>query len=181
MGLFDFFKSGKKPAENSLKGFVRDEEGHPHAGDVHGTVLDPEKGKDMTFEEANQLREKFLASANQDSESQAFNQASGLMLQKAFKESIVAYQVLAEKYPERKATCESQIGAGYYFLNDYDQAIEYYVAARDHGEDTSMMDDNIWEACETAYKKKNDIAYIQKYKILCPDGSYLKKANKITG
>ena len=181
MGLFDFFKSGKKPAETSLKGFVRDEAGNQYAGNLQGTVLDPDKGKEMTFEEANQLREKFLAATQQDSESQAFNRASGLMLQKSFAQSIAAYQVLAEQYPERKATCESQIGAAYYFLQDYDQAITYYVAARENGEDASMMDDNIWEACETAYKKTNDIAFIQKYKDLCPNGSYLKKANKITG
>jgi tetratricopeptide (TPR) repeat protein len=159
MGLFNFFKRTRTENEQ-----------------LHGFISNPQG---ISFEEAKQLRESFLAIAEQDDESAAFNAASDLMLSKAFSECIQAYKQLSEKYPNRQGDCYSQIGAAYYFLEDYEQAIRFYVLARDSGADEDMMDDNIWEACETIYRKKNNKSAIEKYKELCPNGNYLKQANKL--
>ena len=77
----------------------------------------------------------------------------------------------------QRGDAESQIGAAHYFLGDFHKAIEFYVAARTHGADESMMDDNLWEACE-ALVNKGEKAAAQRYLELCPEGSYVKKAKK---
>jgi len=123
-------------------------------------------------------REKFLAkTCPGDDETNAVNAASGLMLDQKYAESIAAYEAIATKYPERRGEAESQIGAAHYFLGDFHKAIEFYVSARTNGADESMMDDNLWEACE-ALVKKGEKAAAQRYLELCPSGSYVKKAQK---
>lgn len=158
MGFFDFFKSKK----NEQMGFVSDN-----------------KQKGMSFEEANALRDSFLSIMSQDDRSKQFNAAAGMLLKKAYDPCIEAYTLLGEKYPDELGLCESQIGAAYYFKEEYEKAVEYYVAAMNHGSDASMMDDNIWEAYEVLYQKTQDKSYIEKYKALFPNGSYISKANKI--
>ena len=125
-------------------------------------------------------REKFLANATTDDVSDALNAASGLLLDQKYAESIAAYRAIIEKYPDERGTAESQVGAAQYFLGQFSEAIDSYVAARSHGADESMMDDNIWEACE-ALVKKGEKAAAQRYLELCPTGSYLKKAQKALG
>jgi tetratricopeptide (TPR) repeat protein len=129
------------------------------------------------FDAAKQERAKFLSTVSTDSESDAVNAASGLLLDQKYLECIAAYEALAAKYPHRKGDADSQIGAAHYFLGDFNKAIEFYVSARTHGADESMMDDNLWEACE-ALVKKGDKAAAQRYLELCPSGSYVKQAKK---
>ncbi len=99
------------------------------------------------------------------------------MLDQKYEQCIAAYKAVAEKYPDELGNAESQIGAAQYFLGDFNGAITSYVAARTHGADESMMDDNIWEACE-ALVKKGEKSAAQRYLELCPQGSYVKKAQK---
>lgn len=130
------------------------------------------------FDAAKAEREKFLAKTGPgDDESSAVNAASGLMLDQKYAESIAAYEAIAARYPDRRGEAESQIGAAHYFLGDFHKAIEFYVSARTNGADESMMDDNLWEACE-ALVKKGEKAAAQRYLELCPNGSYVKKAQK---
>lgn len=129
------------------------------------------------FEGAKKEREKFLSNVTTDEQSSAVNAASGLMLDRKYVECIAAYEALAAKYPERRGDADSQIGAAQYFLGDFNKAIEFYVSARTNGADESMMDDNIWEACE-ALIKKGEKGAAQRYLELCPQGSYVKKAQK---
>lgn len=138
-------------------------------------------GQEADFEAAKQARAEFLEQApSGDSVSQAFNAASALMLDRKYEACIAAYGELATRFPDRRGDCESQIGAAWYFLKDLNKAIEFYVQARAHGADASMMDDNIWEACE-AQLAAGDAAAAQRYLELCPDGSYVKKARKALG
>jgi tetratricopeptide (TPR) repeat protein len=132
------------------------------------------------FTEAKAAREAFLANAQPDEESDAFNAASGLMLDRKDAECIAAYEALGQRYPERLGDTLSQIGAAQFFLGQLDEAIESYVAARTHGADESMMDDNIWEACE-ALIRKGQTAAAQRYLELCPTGSFVKQAKKALG
>ncbi|KOY86187.1 hypothetical protein AD998_08520 [bacterium 336/3] len=161
MGLFDFL-FGKKNNKESVY-----------------THLDENSFQQgLNVEKAQKMREAFLAVMTQDDEDKAFNAASGLMLKGAFNETIEAYQELAQKYPNRKGDCESQIGAAYHFLKKYDKAIEYYISAEKNGADQSMMDDNIWEACFAAYKATEDKKHMKQYIEIRPTGNYVKKANK---
>jgi tetratricopeptide (TPR) repeat protein len=164
MGLFDFLFGKKDPQDKAT---------------TFGRINEEEASEGMSFEQAQKMREAFLAVMSQDDEDRAFNAASGLMLKGAFEQTIEAYENLAEKYPDRLADCESQIGAAYHFLKQYDKAIACYLSAEKNGADSGMMDDNIWEACLAAFKKTNDKLYINKYLTLRPNGSYLKKANKL--
>ncbi len=116
--------------------------------------------------------------------------ASKLMTSKKFRESLDLYKILSENYPNNKGLYESQIGAAYYFLGEYEKAIEYYISSLNNGGNKSMMDDNIWEAAEafskldlllangSIIKPKN---LIEKYVELFPNGSHAKKAKEILG
>lgn len=130
------------------------------------------------FDAAKAERAKFLSKSGPgDNETAEANHASGLMLDRKYAECIAAYEALAAKYPERRGDADSQIGAAHYFLGDFHKAIEFYVSARKNGADESMMDDNLWEACE-ALVKKGEKAAAQRYLELCPEGSYVKQAKK---
>lgn len=134
----------------------------------------------VEFEQAKEAREAFLAQAEVSGVDAEFNRASGLMLEEKFQETIAAYQELAERHPDRRGDCEAQIGAAQFFLGEYDEAIASYVRAREHGADSDMMDDNLWEACEQAAERsgrRND--YARRYLELCPQGIYVKRAQKL--
>jgi hypothetical protein len=49
----------------------------------------------------------------------------------------------------------------------------------EHGEDSSMTEDNIWEVCEVLYNKDSSREWIEQYVGLYPEGRYVKKANKL--
>lgn len=114
-----------------------------------------------------------------DDQSKQINAAAKLMTSGAYQECIEAYTLIMEKYPNRKPDCEMNIGAGYFFLADYDNAIDHYIISRSLGMDKEMIDDNVWEACEKAFATKNDVSYINKYIQLFPEGNYVKKAKKL--
>ncbi len=138
------------------------------------------KKKGISLEDANKMNQEFIANNPQtkDSEDALMRQASSAMTSGKFNDAIHLYTQLANEYPGKKGLYLSQVGAAHFFLEDYEKAIDAYVDARHNGMDESMIDDNIWEACETIYKKTDDQAALQKYLDLCPDGGYVKKANK---
>ncbi len=74
------------------------------------------------------------------------NAAAKLLLASQYQASIDAYLEIARVHPERTGTCYGQIGAGLFFIRQYERAIEYYEAAKQHGANPRMMDENIAEA-----------------------------------
>lgn len=110
-------------------------------------------GKGVSFEEARKVQDEVQAVLKTDDVSAKINAAARLMTGKQFKECIEAYQAIAAQHPDQQATCEAQIGAAYFFLGQYQKAIEYYEAAKAHGEDAGMMDDNIREAKDALLNK----------------------------
>lgn len=139
------------------------------------------KKKSLTFEEAREVQKEHVQN-NPDPknrEDAMMRQASLLMTGQKFEESIQAYLKLADEFPEQKDMYLSQVGVGYFFLGQYDEAISFYMEAYREGYDKDMSDDNVWEACEKIYKRDNDPAAIQRYLELFPDGNYVKKANKL--
>ncbi|GAA3649446.1 tetratricopeptide repeat protein [Flavivirga jejuensis] len=137
--------------------------------------------KKMTLDEANAKNQDFITKNPEpkDDENSLMRQASNMLTNRKFDESIEFYKRLAENYPENKGLYLSQVGVGFYFLNDFDKAIEYYLKAKNEGADSNMMDDNIWEACEAIYNKNNDKKAIERYLEYYHNGNYAKKAKKI--
>jgi tetratricopeptide (TPR) repeat protein len=137
--------------------------------------------KKQTLEQANEANKDFTAKnpVPQDEEKAMIREASGALTSGNFEKAITLYSEMADKYPANKGLYLSQVGAAYYFLEDYNKAIEYYVTAKNEGADAGMMDDNIWEACETIYNKTKDNTAIEKYLEYYPEGNYAKKAKKI--
>ncbi|MCC5944593.1 MAG: hypothetical protein JJT94_06630 [Bernardetiaceae bacterium] len=165
MGLFDFFKIRAKGENVEVFGFASKE---------------AEAGKGLDQAQIQQYQAAFLQVLETSDEDRAFNFAAQLMAKGAYQNCIQAYQQLCERYPDQRGTCEGQIGAAYFFLGEYEQAIHYYLEAREHdASNADMMDDNIWEACETIYNEHGNRRAIEQYAVYCPDGKYLKKAAAI--
>lgn len=80
--------------------------------------------------------------------------AMRLMRTGQFAAALAAYQALEAAQPELRATCQGQIGAAYYMLGKYDEALTAYAAAIEAGEDRAMMQSNIDEARAALAKKK---------------------------
>lgn len=138
------------------------------------------KGSSSLLEEMDRENERFISKNPAVSEEDAMmRNAASLMTSGRFKESLDAYLLIAEKFPEKKGLYQSQVGANYYFLGEFEKAIEYYVEARGNGMDASMIDDNIWEALEALYGRTKDKKYLRRYLELCPNGAYTKKVNKL--
>lgn len=111
----------------------------------------------MTEEEARAIQESFIREHGLDEGevSTKINAAAQLLLQGDHRGAVRAYSAIAEQHPEERGTCESQIGAAYYFLGEYERAVTFYESAAQHGADEDMMNDNIEEAREAIEKKAN--------------------------
>lgn len=134
-----------------------------------------------SLQEAQDKQEEFLKNNPEpkDTEDALMRKASYLLTSGNFNESLEIYKQLAEEYPTNKGLYLSQVGANYYFLGQYDSAIEAYILARDNGMNPDMIDDNIWEVCEERYQQTNDLFFIRQYLDLCPNPNHRKEANKL--
>ena len=136
--------------------------------------------RSMTLEEANKKNQQYLSKVKAaDEEEILVWQASNALTSGEFEEAVQRYLELAIKYPWNKGLYLSQAGAGYYFLTEFDKAIAYYLEAKQVGMDANMMDDNIWEACETQYNNTHNKTDIKKYLEYFPEGKHLHKAHKL--
>jgi tetratricopeptide (TPR) repeat protein len=112
----------------------------------------------------------------------AFNQACRLVPKGKYADALAMFESVKANTTdtEKKGTCDNQIGVCYFFLGEYEKAIEFYTSSFYNGFDKAMADDNIWEACEKLMKKENDAAKWAKHYIhILPQGNYLKKAKKL--
>jgi len=137
--------------------------------------------KKITLTEANKENETYVSNhpKAKNGENKLMREASSALTGGEFKKSIELYNLLAENYTENSGLYLSQVGVSYYFLNDFNKAIEYYLKALSNGAASSMMDDNIWEACEEIYERKKDKIQMERYLEWFPNGRYNKKAKKI--
>lgn len=139
-------------------------------------------GKDkLTLEEGYKMHDELYSkiSTPLSGESELTKKAIKLLTSGKHIESIELYKQLIEEYPAQKNTYESQIGANYYFLGEFEKAIEYYTYSMNNGFSESMSDDNIWEAYLALFEKTKDKKYIEKYKQQFPAGNFIKKAENI--
>jgi|GEM_PF-1767485 len=139
------------------------------------------KKPSITLEEGNAINQEYAAAnpVPPDQENALLRQASSLMTSRKFQESIQVYHQMADQFPEKRGLYLSQIGANYYFMGEFQMAMDYYVKGLEAGADKRMMDDNIWEAVEELAKGDHGKAAAEQYLQLFPDGSYKKKAEKL--
>lgn len=100
---------------------------------------------------------------------------------KEFTKSIAMGEYLVLEFPENRAKYEMSMGAAYFFLGQYEKAIELYLEAGDHSDDQtmhSMMDDNVWEALEILYKESGDVKYLERYLSYFPEGQHAEEVKK---
>ncbi|MFN0202398.1 MAG: tetratricopeptide repeat protein [Bacteroidia bacterium] len=124
------------------------------------------------LEMAEELKELFIENRETHEPSQDFDVAVQLMESGAYQDCIEVYGMIAQKYPEMQGLCECQIGAAYFFMKKYEQALDFYLRARSSGMDPEMMDDNIWEVCALQYDLYQQNDYLEKYLRNCPNGKY---------
>lgn len=118
-------------------------------GSVQAFVAGGGSKKGMSMEQARELQTRLLSTVTTEADvSRKINAAAQLMTAGLYQAAAEAYAAIAQRHPEKLATCESQIGAAQFFLGQYQEAIRYYELARQHGADAGMMDDNIREARE---------------------------------
>ena len=120
-------------------------------------TVSPVSGNGISMEGAAHLQEELLFSAEAtDDVNNKINLAARLMTSQQYELCIQAYEKIAQDHPAKQGTCESQIGVAYFFLGDYEKAIQFYKQALEHGADPEMMADNIAEAEEALAKKNED-------------------------
>lgn len=116
-----------------------------------------------------------------DEYNSAFNQACRLIPKMQYTEAITQFESIREHSTDayEKGSCDNQIGACYFFLGDFEKALECYNKSFHYGYDKDVNDYNIWEACEELMKiDGNKAKWSQYYLELFPDGQYARKAKK---
>lgn len=139
------------------------------------------KKSSITLDEGNAINQSYIENnpVPENDENALLRQGSSLLTSRDFQGSIQVFQQMVEKFPAKKGLYLSQIGANYYFMGEYQMAIDYYVKGLEAGGDRSMMDDNIWEATEEVYQAEPGPAPVQRYLDLFPNGNSKKKAEKL--
>ena len=136
---------------------------------------------DLSMEEIEKIQLSLKDKMDADVYNSIFNQACRLIPKGQYEEAIAMFSVIEENSTDthEKGNCQNQIGVCHFFLGDFEKAIGFYVQSYKSGFNKSMMDDNIWEACEELMKKDGDKAkWAQYYLSILPDGNYAGKAQK---
>ena len=150
----DKIESGKK--ENSDP-FLRSTVDESSSTMSTRAFAPPISGNSISMEAAAHTQEELLFNAEATNDvNNKVNLAARLMTSQQYELCIQAYERIVQAHPEEQSTCESQIGVAYFFLGDYEKAIQFYKQALEHGADPGMMADNIAEAEEALAKKNED-------------------------
>ncbi|MBX7083811.1 MAG: hypothetical protein K1X88_31670 [Nannocystaceae bacterium] len=96
--------------------------------------------------------------------------AATLMAEQRHVDAIVAYRRICETEPQHAAMAASQVGAAYFFLHQFDYAIQWYRYAGSLGFDATMTAENIAEAEQAARSRRPQIGDIA----LMDDGQVLQ-------
>jgi len=115
-------------------------------GHVEVSAFVGEAPQEVSREQAEAFMAQAQAALGTDALSDKINGAARLLMSGQYQGAIDAYNAIAQQHPETTGTCYGQIGAALFFLKQYPQAIQYYQAAKQYGEDPATMDENIAEA-----------------------------------
>lgn len=171
MGIFDWFRKQAKKDVIELK-----EEGPQKS--VYAT-LSKGDGKGISHEEAQAMQAEIMELLSTKDKNSAINYACQLLAKGQYEASITAFEKIMEQEPSEKGTCENQIGAAYFFLDKYPEAVEHYLLSLDNGFDAAMLDYNVWEAAEEHHKATGDNRYVKTYLERFPTGETRNAAMKL--
>ena len=171
MGLFDWFKKQPKKDVLELKKNDRNES-------IYAT-LSKLDGKGISQEEAQVIQAEIMELLGNKETNSAINYACKLLTKGHYETCITAFENIMIKEPSKKGTCENQIGAAYFFLGKYPEAIEHYLLALDHCFDLEMLDYNVWEATEAQHRATGDNSYAKTYLERFPTGEPRDNAMKL--
>lgn len=136
----------------------------------------------LSMDEMSRIQDSLADKMNPADYNNTFNQACRLVPKGKYAEAMVMFENVKANTEDmdQKGTCDNQIGVCYFFLEEYEKAIESYASSFQNGFDKDMADDNIWEACEKLMKKENDkVKWARHYISILPQGNYLSKAQKL--
>ncbi len=105
----------------------------------------------ISLEEASDMQQSFVEAISDENAGsmQLINLAGKLLTGQQFKEAIKVYETIVFRFPEETAQCLNAIGACYYYLEDYELAIQFYMKALESGELKSRVEYNVWESCQS--------------------------------
>lgn len=171
MGLLDWFK--KQPKKEVIE--LKEDDKHRS---VYAT-LSKLDGKGISHEEAQTIQAEIMDLLSTKDKNSAINYACKLLAKGHYEACITAFENIMTKEPEEKGTCENQIGAAYFFLGKYPEAIKHYLLSLEHGFDLEMLDYNVWEAAEEHHKATGDNSYAKTYLEHFPNGESRDAAMKL--
>ena len=131
----------------------------------------------LSPQEAQALQDSFLEVMEEGGDyAQMMNTAARLSNQGQYEASNELLAKIIEQYPAEQASSLNLIGANWFFLEDYEKAIDYYVKALEAGESKEMIDFNVWEACRELYKgaetPEEALRWKNYYQRLFPEGKH---------
>jgi tetratricopeptide (TPR) repeat protein len=135
----------------------------------------------LTMEEIEKIQLALKDKMDADTYNSVFNQACRLIPKKQYAEAIALFETIHENTSDtsEKGSCESQIGVCYFFLGNFEKALEFYTKSFHSGFDKRVNDYNIWEVCEELMKiDDNKAKWSHYYLELIPNGQYAAKAKK---
>lgn len=171
MGLFDWFK--KQPKKDVLE--LKEDDKHRS---VYATLSQLD-GKGISPQEAQAIQAEIMDLLSTEDKNSAINYACKLLAKGHYVTCITAFENIMIKEPAEKGTCENQIGAAYFFLGNYPEAITHYLLSLEHGFDLEMLDYNVWEAAEAHHKATGDNQYAKTYLEHFPAGEARDAAMKL--
>lgn len=161
---------------NVIKGLLGTQKSGEEAGP------DPASGRYLEKEgeqEADSKLEKIFRDSLKRNDSRLqFDAAQELLTNEEYGPAIDAYRELSKKYLDERYVCEAQIGECYARQRKFQQAVDFYNAARIHGACQEAMDECVWRACISEYRLTRSSAVFCKYITLFPNGKYVESARQ---
>jgi tetratricopeptide (TPR) repeat protein len=156
-GIVNYFEDNAlafgSAEEDSSVSVRLDEDGNIQ---LYGKLKGGENG--LSMEAAQKLQEAFEANIKdpQSTATDLINIAGKLLTGQRFEEAIELLEQIVERFPEERGQCLNTIGACHYYLQNYEEAIKYYMEALEEGEQEERVAYNVWESCEALIEQAAD-------------------------
>lgn len=162
MGLLDWFKKQAKKDDIDVQ------EAHNQTS-VYAT-LSNKTVKNISHEEVQAMQAEILTFLHNEDNNAAINCTCRFLTNGQYLACIQSFEKIMETVPSEKGLCENQIGAAYFFLEKYQEAVKHYLLALEHNFDQEMLDYNVWEAAEEYFKVLGDNSLAKIYLEYFPNG-----------
>jgi len=112
----------------------------------------------LNFEQASELQDEFINSLAEEGTTadQLVNLAGRLLTNQKFTEAIKTYEAIMIRFPSETPQCLNAMGACYFYLDEFETAINYYLKAYESGEMRDTIEYNVWESCDALIKQSGE-------------------------